>query len=351
VTNKWELSEFYNQTFRFSHPLQDMSARITEVAVGVLLRNTESSIPTAISTPREQFTFSSFLLAQRPDGKPYAGYWEFPGGKVEEGETLLHALERELYEELGIKITTAYPWLTHVHVYTHATVRLSFFRITAWQGALHGKENQQLNWQNPASLTVSPILPANTFILRALQLPPVYAISNATELGIETFLKRLQVALDNGLKLVQIREPGLSHTAMRELSLRAVDLAHKYDAKVLINRDIDLANEIGADGVHLNSAQLAACNLRPNVAWCAASCHNADELQKANHLGFDFVVLSPVLPTLSHPDATHLGWQTFSSIATNSAIPVYALGGLCCDGLEQAWQHGAHGIAMLRQAW
>lgn len=328
-----------------------MSTRITEVAVGVLLRDVEANIPTAISTPQKQFTFSSFLLAQRPNGKPYAGYWEFPGGKVEAGETVLHALERELHEELGIEVITAYPWLTHIHAYSHATVRLNFFRITAWQGALHGKENQQLSWQIPASLSVSPILPANTFILRALQLSPVYAISNAAELGVETFLERLHIALENGLKLVQIREPGLSHKALRELSLRAINLAHKYGAKVLINRDIELADEIGADGVHLNGVQLAACNSRPNVAWCAASCHNADELQKANNLGFDFVVLSPVLPTLSHPDAKHLGWQTFSSMAANSAIPVYALGGLRCDDMEQAWLHGAHGIAMLRQAW
>ena len=325
-----------------------MNSCVIEVAVGVLLREVEADGQPAL---RERYTYDSFLLAQRPEGKAYAGYWEFPGGKVEVGETLLYALERELHEELGINIATAYPWLTRVHVSTHATVRLNFFRITVWQGELHGKENQQLSWQTPFNLTVSPVLPANTFVLRALQLPPLYAISNAAELGREKFLERLQVALENGLKLVQMREPGLSRDAMRELSLRAVKLAHTYGAQVLINSDIELANEIGADGVHLNSIQLAACKSRPDVTWCAASCHNADELQRANNLGFDFVVLSPVLPTRSHPDATHLGWQTFSAMAANSAIPVYALGGLCCDDMEQAWQNGAHGIAMLRQAW
>jgi 8-oxo-dGTP diphosphatase len=330
---------------------QYMNSCVIEVAVGVLLREVEAGSPTAKPTLREQYTYDSFLLAQRPEGKAYAGYWEFPGGKVEVGETLLHALERELHEELGIKIATAYPWLTCVHVYTHATVRLNFFRITVWQGELHGKENQQLSWQTPANLTVSPVLPANSFVLRALQLPPLYAISNAAELGNGKFLERLQVALENGLKLVQMREPDLSREAMRELSLRTVKLAHTYGAQVLINSDIELASEIGADGVHMNSIQLAACNSRPNVKWCAASCHNADELQRANNLGFDFVVLSPVLPTRSHPGATHLGWQAFSSMAVNSAIPVYALGGLCLDDLEQAWQNGAHGIALLRQAW
>jgi len=330
---------------------QHMNSCVIEVAVGVLLRKFEADALTSESSLRGRYTYDSFLLAQRPEGKTYAGYWEFPGGKVEEGETLLHALERELHEELGIKIVRAFPWLTCLHIYEHAAVRLNFFRITEWQGELYGKENQQFSWQNSSSLTVSPVLPANTFILRALQLPPLYAISNAAEIGIEIFMERLQVALENGLKLVQMREPELSRVAMRELSLRVVKLAHVYGAQVLINSDVELANEIGADGVHLKGVQLAACSSRPNLTWCAASCHNADELQRANDLGLDFVVLSPVLPTRSHPDVKSLGWEAFSTMAKNSAIPVYALGGLCCDDLEKAWQYGAHGIAMLRQAW
>lgn len=332
---------------------QYMNSCVIEVAVGVLLREVDGEVdtPAAKYTLRGRYTYGSFLLAQRPEGKPYAGYWEFPGGKVEAGETLLHALERELNEELGIKIAGAYPWLTRLHIYTHATVRLNFFRITEWQGQLHGNEKQQLSWQTPFNLTLSPVLPANIFVFRALQLPPLYAISNAAELGCEKFLERLQVALENGLKLVQMREPALSRKTMRELSLRAVKLAHTFGAQVLINSDVELANEIGADGVHLNSNQLAACTSRPNLTWCAASCHNAEEFQRANNLGFDFVVLSPVLPTRSHPGATHLGWQSFALITANSAIPVYALGGLCCDDMEKAWQHGAHGIAMLHQAW
>ena len=70
-----------------------------------------------------------FLLARRPGGKIYSGYWEFPGGKVESNESLLHALERELWEELGIQVRNAYPWVTRVFTYSHATVRLHFFRV------------------------------------------------------------------------------------------------------------------------------------------------------------------------------------------------------------------------------
>ncbi len=330
-----------------------MSSCVTEVAVGLLLceDSCKADEVTAQSDWREQYPCNRFLLTRRPEGKALSGHWEFPGGKFERGETPMHALKRELHEELGIEIVTAYPWLVRVHKYAHATVRLNFFRVTAWKGRPFGRENQQLSWQTPASLTVSPVLAANVPILRALQLPPLYAISNATELGSERFMECLQYALENGLRLVQVRENGLSRELMRALSLRVVKLAHSYGARVLINSDIELVHESGADGVHLNSVQLAACRVRPELPWCAASCHNQDEIKRANELGLDFVVLSPVLHTETHPNAANLGWQAFAKMTENSAIPVYALGGLRYDDMEVAWSHGAHGLSMLRQSW
>jgi 8-oxo-dGTP diphosphatase len=303
----------------------------------------------------------SFLLAQRPPDKIWAGYWEFPGGKIEAGETPLHALCRELHEELGIEVETAYPWITRVFAYPHATVRLNFFRVTEWRGELHPHEGQEFAWQPSAlrylraneknSATVSPMLPANAPILRALELPSLYAISNAVELGVEEFLRRLEAALHNGLRLVQLREKNLSHEALRELALRVLALARAHGAKVLLNGDIALAQEVGADGVQLTASQLAGLHERPSVDWCAASCHNAEELRRAEVLGCDFALLSPVLATQSHPGAAHLGWENFTAIATGSSIPVYALGGLPHNDMQTAWQHGAHGIALLRQAW
>lgn len=293
----------------------------------------------------------SFLLAQRPAGKAYAGYWEFPGGKVEPGETARHALVRELREELGIEVETAYPWITRVFTYPHATVRLNFFRVTAWSGELHPHEGQQFAWQHPPQVLVTPILPANAPILRALELPPLYAISNAAELGVEEFMRRLETALTNGLRLVQLREKNLARDELRKLARRVVALAHAHDARVLLNGDVELAQEVGADGVQLTGAQLAQLNERPAVDWCAASCHSAEELRRAEALGCDFALLSPVLPTKSHPGAPHLGWESFESIAAGATIPVYALGGLQLGDMETVWQHGAHGVALLRQAW
>lgn len=293
----------------------------------------------------------SFLLAQRPPDKIWAGYWEFPGGKMEPGETPHHALVRELHEELGIDVHTAFPWLTRVFTYPHATVRLNFFRVTAWGGELHPHEGQQFSWQHPAEVLVEPVLPANAPILRALELPAFYAISNTAELGVELFLTRLRAKLDAGLRLVQLREKHLSREELRALALRVVNLAHARGAKVLLNGDVALAQETGADGVQLTATQLAGLQKRPAINWCAASCHNAEELRRAEELGCDFALLSPVLATKSHPGAPHLGWDNFAAIAAGSSIPVYALGGLAHGDMQCAWQHGAHGIALLRQAW
>jgi 8-oxo-dGTP diphosphatase len=293
----------------------------------------------------------SFLLAQRPPDKIWAGYWEFPGGKIESGETPHHALVRELREELGIDVQTAFPWLTRVFTYPHATVRLNFFRVTAWSGELHPHEGQQFSWQHPAEVQVEPVLPANAPILRALELPTLYAISNTAELGVELFLARLQTKLDTGLRLLQLREKHLARDELRKLALRVVAMAHARGAKVLLNGDVALAQETGVDGVQLTATQLAGLQERPAIDWCAASCHNAEELRRAEELGCDFALLSPVLPTQSHPGAPHLGWVNFAAIAAGSSIPVYALGGLAHGDIQCAWQHGAHGIALLRQAW
>ncbi len=293
----------------------------------------------------------SFLLAERPVGKPYAGWWEFPGGKIEAGESPYHALVRELHEELGIAVEIAHPWLTRVYAYPHATVRLHFFRVTGWHGEPHGKENQRLSWQMPDAVEVAPLLPANGPILNALTLPPVYAVSRAAAFGIEPFMKRLESALQRGVKLIQVREKNMAAAALHALSAQVVERAHAYAARVVINGDWALARAVGADGVQLTSAQLTALATRPDVALAGASCHDQRELERAAELGMDFAVLSPVKPTQSHPGAPVLGWETFARLVEGMPMPVYALGGLAGADMDDAWRHGAHGIAMLRGAW
>jgi 8-oxo-dGTP diphosphatase len=292
-----------------------------------------------------------FLLGQRPAGKVYAGYWEFPGGKIEAGEAPLPALTRELHEELGIEVETAYPWLTRDYDYAHAAVRLRFFRVVKWSGSLRGRESQRFVWQSPDAISVDPLLPANAPILRALRLPPVYAITHAAVLGQPELLRRLEQALARGLRLVQVREKELREGELRDFAARVIGLAHAHGARVLVNGNLQLARELGADGVHLTSAQLKATRLRPDLALVGASCHDADELARAQALGADLAVLGPVAPTPSHPGAAGLGWTRLAALLKDCPLPVYALGGLRPTDLETAWRHGAHGISMMRGAW
>jgi len=293
----------------------------------------------------------SFLLAERPEGKVYAGYWEFPGGKIEPGETVLQGLARELHEEVGIDVTTAYPWLTQVFTYPHATVRLHFFRVTAWRGEPHGRERQRLAWQRPDDAPLEPMLPANMPVFRALRLPPVYGITNASEMGQAAFMSSLTTALSQGLKLVQVREKSMSPDELACFAAHVVAICRTHGASVLINQDHALTASVGADGVHLTSKQLFDMHERPDFPLVAASCHNRDELDRALALKVDFAVLGPVMTTKSHPTASAFGWNGFMQIGEGSSIPLYGLGGLQRTDLDAAWQAGAHGIAMQRAVW
>ena len=314
--------------------------KLVQVAVAILTRSN-----------------GEYLLASRPQGKGWAGWWEFPGGKIEAGETPEHALIREAQEELGITPTQIQPWIKRRYDYpaTHdaeaKTVLLHFFFVSAWQGELSAREGQQLAWQHPRLLNVSPVLPANAPIMHALNLPPVYAISNLAEMGQDNFLRALATQLDQGLQLLQIREPQLDTDALATLSEQVLNLCASYDCRCLLNGDPAQARAFGYHGVHLNSQRLMALSQKPENLLTGASCHDKTQLQKAQALQCDFALLSPVLPTPSHPEATGLGWQTFAEILDGLEIPVYGLGGMRLEHLPQAQTCGARGIAMQRACW
>ncbi|MGB7816123.1 MAG: Nudix family hydrolase [Methylotenera sp.] len=311
-------------------------------------------VAVAILQQKKEGGQSEFLLASRPQGKGWAGWWEFPGGKIEENETPEHALTRELREELNVTPTSIQQWITRRFDYpaNHdapaKTVLLHFYFVDAWQGELIPRENQQLSWQSAENITVSPVLPANAPIIKALALPPIYVISNVAEMGEQTFFEAHKNQLARGLKLIQVREKHLSKDAFMKFAAQVITLAKPYGAKVLISEDIGLARELGAHGVHLPSRALLVLKTKPAGLVVAASCHNAMELAHAQKLDLDFVVLSPVKSTLSHPEAEPLGWQKFAEMSENMTLPIYALGGMALSDLPVALSYGARGIAIQR---
>jgi 8-oxo-dGTP diphosphatase len=311
-----------------------LSAPIVAVAAAVLLRGD-----------------GRVLLAQRLPGTPYAGYWEFPGGKAEPGETMRETLARELHEELGIEVTRAAPWLVQRYLYPHAHVELHFFRVFAWRGEPHGRDGQATAWQIPGAFDVEPLLPANAPILRALQLPAIYGISMAEELGEDVFLQRASSALAGGLRLIQLREKSWPAERVRRLAERLLPIAHAAGARVLLNGDAQVARELGCDGIHWPATRLLAATARPDAMLCAASCHDETELAHAAALELDFALLGPVCATPSHPDARPLGWARVGELLCATPIPVYALGGLETKDLDAAIEHGAHGVALRRATW
>jgi 8-oxo-dGTP diphosphatase len=285
----------------------------------------------------------AFLLAQRPPGKVYAGYWEFPGGKVEPGEPPDRALARELHEELGIEIGPAYPWITRVYTYPHGTVRLRFFKVFSWKNEPHPREDQAIAWQESGAAMAAPMLPANAPVLASLKLPVEYAVTNAAGYGSADMLARLERRLAQGLKLIQVREPALSAEDRSLFTRQVIGLAHRHGCKVMVKSAFP-----GADGIHFPAVELMTLGTRPR-GLAAASCHTRAELEHAMKLELDFAVLGPVKEVKGKSPA--LGWARFAELARGASIPVYAIGGLTRADIRQAWRAGAHGVAMIRGAW
>ncbi|GAA5236210.1 Nudix family hydrolase [Verticiella sediminum] len=303
------------------------------------------------------------LLGQRPQGKPYAGWWELPGGKLEPGEDALTALARELDEELGIQVTEATPWITHVHAYSHATVRLEFCRVTGWRGEPRGLENQRLAWVDPrqdidvlqAGLGEGQLLPATLPPLAWMQVPDTLVIGGiGTPAGLAGHLARVERALRAGVRLFQFREPdwpeGPQAASLHAALQALLGVARAQGARVLVNSAHPLAWANEADGLHLRSADLALG--RPEGlaahAWLGASVHDADQIAQARALGARYAVLGPVLATPTHPQAEPLGWARFAALREHAGLPLFALGGQGLATRDEARRQGAHGIAGIR---
>jgi 8-oxo-dGTP diphosphatase len=328
------------------------------------------------------------LLAQRPHGREHAGLWEFPGGKLEPGESALAALARELLEELGIELHEAAPLVSTTWPGSARAVRLDAWTVQRWTGTPEGLDGQGLAWVPLAELDRWTMPPADRPVVTALHLPDRYAITPEPGADHEDFCRQVERLLAGGIRLLQLRSKQLDDAALAPLARRCAALAERHGADLLLNSRPALAAQLDV-GLHLDSASLhrwaasaagatrahtleswlprAACGrvestgidlatgaTRPERSvrgWLAASCHDPDELAMAARLGCDFATVSPVAATTSHPGAIPIGFQGLAQLVAVSAVPVYALGGMTPAQLDGVRAVGARGIAALGAFW
>lgn len=314
-----------------------MTSELYHIAVGVIYNEEKDQV----------------LIAKRHSDVHQGGLWEFPGGKLENNEEVRNALSRELLEEIGLVIDKARPLIRINHDYPDQSVLLDVWRVDEWHGHLHGREGQPIEWVNINELSMRNFPAADRAIIMATCLPVLYQISPDPFTNIDSFIKKTETCLRAGTRLFQLRCTDIRNDNYVSLVNRLRILFEKYNATLLINASPADAVALDVGGVHLNSAQLLQLNERPlsNDYWVAASCHNQTELQHAGHIGIDFVVLSPVCKTSSHPDMKPLGWDNFRQLAEISSVPVYALGGMQASHLDIAKTAGGQGIAMLSGIW
>lgn len=291
------------------------------------------------------------LISRRPGHLHQGGLWEFPGGKVEPGETVTEALTRELEEELGIRPGPMEPLIAVPWDYPERRVLLDVWRVNGFTGQPQGREGQALARVALESLDDYDFPPADRPVIDALRLPERCLVTPEPAGALARFLDTLKRALDSGIGLVILRAHGLSERDYLKLLEQVAGLRthwrfllHGYGAPSLLAR-------AGADGVHLRASELA----RPEIDLCglagSASCHNAHELALASRAGLRFALLSPVAPTRTHPGQPPLGWEDFARLVRQAALPVYALGGLGEEDVTRARRHGGQGVAAMRAFW
>ncbi len=283
------------------------------------------------------------LITRRADHVHQGGLWEFPGGKLEYGESVTQALSRELYEEVGIQVEQARPLIKVRHDYGDRQVLLDVWQVSAYTGQETACEGQAMRWVTPRQLDELRFPAANLPIIRAAQLPEYYAILEGRD--VVEVMQNFQRILQSGISLLQLRIKSLPAGDVPQLLAVVSDICKQRQIRLMLNSDLELGPGHG-DGVHLTSRALVEATVKPSgFAWVAASCHDLIELQQAEKLGVDFAVLAPVQETATHPDAKPLGWEVTKSFIEQINIPVFVMGGLGRDDLDRALASGAQGIA------
>lgn len=320
-----------------------MSFKRIEVAVGVLSRQSDQA---------NGVQQREVLVAQRLVKDRYFEKWEFPGGKIEQGESPLTALSRELNEELEIQVLATSPLIQLDHNYPDRHVRLHVFEVNKFSGEPHGKEGQAIQWVKPQYCAELDFLQANEPIVNAVLLPKLMLITDIAKYGIERTLSRISsLQRKYGELIVQLRENTADVSLLVSYKTQIAPLL-KQGSLLLLNGSPRVAEELNFDGVQLGAQRAGDVFNRDDIKlpWVGASCHDKDELQHAEKIA-DFALLSPIQATKSHPNLKPKEWGFFQQLAEQAVLPIYALGGLAPQDYEKARLQQGQGVAILSKAW
>ena len=298
-----------------------MAKATVDVAIAILLHKTK------------------VLVGWRQASQHQGNKHEFPGGKVEAGETPEQACRREIYEEVGIGLKDWHVFDVIRHEYDDIIVNLHLFHAYV-PDELLDLIHQPWGWYKREQLAELNFPKANDAILQRLIWPHLIKISdqiNALPQQQALLYWRTDAA---DIDQIQSQLLSLSDAQLQKLMIN-VDLWQQLDA--------ELRDKIST--IHLKQSQLMSLSKAGLVVGkrFIAACHDAVSLQHAHHSGCDAVLLSPVQATETHPDAKELGWEGFEELARTSDIPVFALGGVAPAELKQAQKHHAYGLAGIRQ--
>jgi len=306
---------------------------------------------------RDETGQAGVLVARRPDHLHQGGLLEFPGGKVEPGETVQQALCRELEEEVGIRCQQASltPLIRIRHDYGDKAVLLDVWEVRSFQGVPRGRESQPLHWLTRHELVHDAFPAANRPIIRALQLPDHCLITGEPTSDPDQDLQRFARSLQSAPRgLCIYRAPGLSDDDYSDRLPGIARITGRARVPLMLHGHPDrLALLPAASGVHLPWSMAETLSSRPLPAdrWLGVSCHDSAQLAHAAQLGADYALLSPVLPTASHPGAGALGWPAFAEMTDRALMPVYALGGIGPEHRGLIKSSGGQGVAGIGFWW
>lgn len=284
------------------------------------------------------------LIAKRQSHQFMGGFWELPGGKIESSESEQQALIRELKEELGIVVTDLSIHQTMVYQYTDRIVELSIYTIDQYQHMPEGIEGQEIAWVDIDKLHKYKLLPTMKAFINSITLPNKYWITPSSNHQTDDWMAKFNNKITQDIELIQLR----SKTKLDDVFITELhDKCKQNGIKLLLNTTDKSFNKAYCDGWHLTTGEMLKLDQRPcdKGKLLGASTHNLEEALQAQKNGADFVVISPVQATQTHPDTPPIGWDTAQEVVNKLNIPVYFLGGMELDDLDKALKLGAQGIA------